>query len=137
MAQAINFYRTDDEYGCFSNFAPYPIELKGRKFSCTEHEEAIRSVKSPMTAARMGRDRRRSLRPDWETVKDGVMRETVRAKFRQHPEPCETLFETSYAIIVEHTERDSYWGDGGDGSGKNMLGRTIMEIRQELQDMSL
>jgi hypothetical protein len=25
------------------------------------------------------------------------------------------------------------WGDGGDGSGKNMLGRILMEVREELR----
>jgi hypothetical protein len=27
MSEAIHFYRVSEEYGCFSNFAPYPIEL--------------------------------------------------------------------------------------------------------------
>lgn len=35
--------------------------------------------------------------------------------------------------IVEHTENDSYGGDGGDGSGKNMLGRILMEVCEELR----
>jgi predicted NAD-dependent protein-ADP-ribosyltransferase YbiA (DUF1768 family) len=34
---------------------------------------------------------------------------------------------------VEHTERDAYWGDGGDESGKNMLGQILMEVREELR----
>lgn len=33
---------------------------------------------------------------------------------------------------MEHTANDSYWGDGGDGSGKNMLGRILMEIRDKI-----
>jgi ribA/ribD-fused uncharacterized protein len=141
----INFYRTKDEYGCFSNFAPYPVELKGKvwptsehyfqaqKFAGTEHEEAIRLEKSPMIAARMGRDRTKPIRPDWEAVKDDIMRQAVRAKFRQHAELREMLLATGDARIVEHTENDSYWGDGGDGSGKNMLGRILMEVREELR----
>jgi hypothetical protein len=28
---------------------------------------------------------------------------------------------------------DSYWGDGGDGSGKNMLGKILMRVRDELR----
>ncbi|RKH09845.1 hypothetical protein D7V97_15425 [Corallococcus sp. CA053C] len=28
------------------------------------------------------------------------------------------------------TENDDYWGDGGDGSGSNMLGRLLMELRE-------
>ncbi len=141
----VNFYRTGDEYGCFSNFAPYPVELKGKvwptsehyfqaqKFAGTEHEEAIRLTNSPTIAARMGRDRAKPLRRDWEAVKDDVMRAAVRAKFRQHPELCALLLATGAAKIVEHTDRDAYWGDGGDGSGKNMLDRILMEVRDELR----
>ncbi len=39
-------------------------------------------------------------------------------------------------MIVEHTEEDSYWGDGGDGGdgtkGKNMLGQLLMQARLEI-----
>ena len=37
------------------------------------------------------------------------------------------------AEIIEHTSKDSYWGDGGDGSGRNMLGKTLMLVREELR----
>ena len=49
----ILFYRVNEPYGEFSNFAPYPFELKGKswptsehyfqaqKFAGTEHEEAV------------------------------------------------------------------------------------------------
>ena len=145
METVIHFYRTSDEYGCFSNFAPFAIELAGKlwptsehyfqaqKFAGTEHEEAIRLAKSPMIAARMGRDRSKPFRADWESVKDDIMREAVSAKFSQHPEIREVLLATGKAKIVEHTEKDSYWGDGGDGSGRNMLGRILMEVREALQ----
>jgi hypothetical protein len=32
--------------------------------------------------------------------------------------------------IVEHPENDDYWGDCGDGRGKNMLGRILSEVRE-------
>jgi ribA/ribD-fused uncharacterized protein len=143
--RVIRFYSTSDEYGCFSNFAPFRIRLKGKtwptsehyfqaqKFAGTEQEEAIRQAKSPMIAARMGRSRKVKMRPDWEKVKDAVMREVVLAKFTQHEELRETLLATGDAEIVEHTTNDSYWADGGDGSGKNMLGRILMSVREELQ----
>jgi hypothetical protein len=47
----------------------------------------------------------------------------VLAKFTQHAGRAEKLLGTGDAEIVEH--RDSYWGDGGDGSGRNMLGRIL------------
>lgn len=144
MPDVINFYRVADDYGCFSNFAPYPIQVDGKqwqtsehyfqaqKFEDREHQEAIRKTKSSMIAARMGRDRKKPLRRDWESVKVAVMRKAVRAKFTQHEDIRRILLSTGEARIVEQTENDSYWGDGGDGSGKNMLGRILMEIREEL-----
>jgi ribA/ribD-fused uncharacterized protein len=141
----INFYSTTGPHGCFSNFSAHPIRVNGKrwptsehffqaqKFAGTEHEEQIRLAKSPMIAARMGRDRKRPLRRDWESVKDDIMLEAVRAKFTQHEELKAILLETGDALLVEHTANDSYWGDGGDGSGRNMLGRILMRVRDELR----
>lgn len=144
MPATINFYLSENPYGEFSNFAPFPIQLDGKTWPTSEHyfqahkfldealQEAVRQAKSPMAAARMGRDRSKPLRADWENIKDDTMRTAVRAKFAQHESLKKLLIDTADAIIVEHTERDSYWGDGGDGSGKNMLGLILMEIRDEL-----
>ena len=149
MAETIRFYHVSEEHGCFSNFAPYPIDLDGRiwptsehyfqaqKFLDAEHQETIRQAKSPRIAARMGRDRKRPLRPDWEAVKVDLMRQSLRAKFTQHQDIQQVLLSTGDAQLVEHTEKDSYWGDGGDGSGKNVLGRLLMEIRDELRKETL
>ncbi len=144
MAEVINFYLVHEMFGEFSNFAAFPIELDGKiwptsehyfqaqKFVGTEHEEAVRLEVSPMQAARMGRDRNRPLRPDWDTVKDDVMRSAVHAKFAQHPELQALLLSTGDAMLVEHTKNDAYWGDGGDGTGQNMLGKILVEIRERL-----
>ena len=141
----ILFYRVNEPYGEFSNFAPYPFELKvklwptsehffqAQKFADTEHEEAIRLAKSPMVAARMGRSRERPLRQNWEAVKDDVMRDALRAKFEQHPALKSRLLGTGDAELVEHMKKDRYWADGGDGTGKNRLGELLMELRQQLR----
>jgi len=57
----------------------------------------------------------------------------VRARFSQHEDLKRLLLDTGDAKLVEHTTNDDYWGDGGDGSGKNMLGRLLMEVREELR----
>ena len=141
----ILFYRVNEPYGEFSNFSPHPIKIKGKewpttehyfqgqKFAGTEHEEEIRKLASPMIAARMGRNRKLPLRKDWESAKDGIMREALEAKFTQHPELRELLLNTGDAVLVEHTTNDSYWGDGGDGSGRNRLGLLLMEVRTQLR----
>lgn len=140
----ILFYRLNEPYGAFSNFSPHPFQLKNKawpttehyfqaqKFAGTTHEEEIRLLGSPMVAARAGRSRKRPLRTDWVTVRDDVMREALRAKFTQHAELRELLLSTGDARLVEHTTNDSYWGDGGDGSGRNRLGELLMELRADL-----
>ena len=141
----ILFYRVSEPYGGFSNFSPHPFELKGKvwptsehyfqaqKFAGTEHEEAVRLAKSPMVAARMGRSRERPLRVDWEAERDDIMREALQAKFTQHPALRSLLSETGDAELVEHTTNDRYWADGGDGTGKNRLGKLLMELRARLR----
>lgn len=142
---AIYFYKIKDEYGCFSNFAHYGFELDGKwwmtsehyfraqKFCGTEYEETIRLLDNPMKAAEMGRNRNLPLREDWEQVRDNIMRKAVYAKFSQNSELKNILLKTGSESIVENTSSDYYWGCGTNGSGKNMLGIILMEIRDELK----
>jgi len=145
VRESISFYHLNQPYGFFSNFAPYAIYLKDKiwatsehyfqaqKFAGTPHEEQVRQASTPRVAAEMGRDRSRPLRSDWAAIKDAIMREAVYAKFTQHPDLTEKLLETGEARLVEHTRNDNYWGDGGDGTGKNMLGILLVEIRDQIR----
>jgi N-glycosidase YbiA len=145
MKQTIRFYSTKDEYGCFSNFAPYPIEVDGQlwptsehyfqaqKFEDADYREKIRTTKSAMIAARLGRSRKVPIKANWNAIKDDVMRKAVQAKFAQHAELQAVLLSTGNAEIIEHTTNDRYWGDGGDGTGKNMLGHILMQVRDEIK----
>lgn len=148
MSEPIKFYSTADEYGEFSNFAAYPIRIGKRTWPTTEHyfqamkfkskfdQDEIRKANSPMLAARMGRDRKRTLRKDWESAKVNVMRDALVSKFTQHEELGELLLGTGDAKIIEHTANDDYWGDGGDGRGRNMLGRLLVDVRTRLREKS-
>jgi hypothetical protein len=144
MSQIL-FYEEYKAYGYFSNFASCPIFLKGKLWPTTEHyyqaqkyagtdyEEAVRQAPSPMNAKDMTRDPQHAPRTNWDAVKDRVMYEALLAKFTQHDHLQKLLLETGDATLVEHTTNDSYWGDGG-GGGKNMLGKLLMEVREELKD---
>jgi len=146
--EEIRFYRVSDSYGCFSNFSPHGVDIGGKRWPTTEHyfqamkfegtpdEEDVRRAPSPMAAAELGRDRSRPIRPGWEEVKDEVMREAVLAKFSQHDDLRAILLATGDAEIIEHTANDSYWGDGGDGSGLNKFGQILMEVRDVLAGRS-
>jgi len=61
------------------------------------------------------------------------MVEAVRAKFMQHRQLRNLLLATGDAELVEHTNKDHFWADGGDGTGQNQLGKILMEIRKELR----
>ncbi|HZC06722.1 MAG TPA: NADAR family protein [Ktedonobacterales bacterium] len=135
-----------EAHGYLSNFWPAPIMLndvrwptvehyfQAQKFAGSEHEEVIRRVASPMIAARMGRSHARPLRSDWDAVKERIMLDALRAKFLQHPDLGERLRATGDALLIEHTIRDAYWGDGGDGHGLNRLGELLMRTRAEILD---
>ncbi|OUL34152.1 Swarming motility protein ybiA [Nostoc sp. T09] len=143
----IYFYTVREQYGCFSNFSPHGFELdelywptsehyfQAQKFVGTLHVEQIRLVKNPKEAARMGRERSRPLRQDWEQVKDDIMRKAVLRKFETHADIKEILFSTGNEEIIENSPIDFYWGCGSDGSGKNMLGIILMEVREILRSI--
>jgi ribA/ribD-fused uncharacterized protein len=145
-AVPIYFYSAREEpYGCFSNFSRHGFELDGlywptsehyfqaQKFAGTPHLEDVRRAPTAKMAAELGRDRSRPLRADWEQVKDDVMRRAVRRKFEVHADLRALLLDTGQEPIVENAPRDYYWGCGADGSGKNMLGTILMEVRESLR----
>ena len=144
---AILFYSTRGKYGAFSNFSRHGVELDGlwwkstehyfqaQKFTNEEYREKIRNAPDPKTAAILGRSRKVKLREDWEHIKDEIMRKAVRQKFQTQKELQELLLSTGNEEIVENAPGDYYWGCGRDGTGKNMLGEILMEVRSELSKM--
>lgn len=138
----IYFYKVNEEYGCFSNFSKHGFELDGKQWMTSEHYfqamkfegtkvvERIRLTPSPMDAANMGRDRSNPLRQDWEGVKDDVMRKAVLNKFLQNKDIAKILLATGNEEIIERTSHDYYWGCGTDGTGRNILGKILMEVRE-------
>lgn len=142
----IRFYKTKGEHGCFSNFSKHPFKLKGhiwptsehyyqaQKFAGTEHENEIRLAKSAWVAAKQGRERHRQLRKDWESIKEQVMYDALKAKFTQNEHCKEVLLSTGDMKIVEENSTDYYWGEGANGKVKNRLGILLMRLRDELKN---
>ncbi|HEX8602338.1 MAG TPA: NADAR family protein, partial [Pseudoduganella sp.] len=137
----ICFYETDKAYGCLSNFSRHAIELEGVSWPTSEHYfqaqkftkqpdiDAVLKAPTPFVAAQIGRERDRSFRQDWEDIRDEVMFRVLVAKFTQHADLNEILLSTQGAGLVERTGNDRYWGDGGDGTGRNMLGHLLENVR--------
>ncbi|AIJ38925.1 Putative cytosolic protein [Flavobacterium psychrophilum] len=140
----IKFYKVNEPYGFFSNFSPHPIYINNERWNSVEHyfqaskfdnieiREKIQAIESPMQVAIEGRDKKNIIRDDWEMVKEEIMYSALLCKFYQHPKLMKELLLTKDSLIIEHTKNDNYWGDGGDGKGKNRLGLLLMKVREEI-----
>eukprot|EP00731_Ephydatia_muelleri_P002171 Em0001g2171a len=142
----IRFYERGQPYFEFTNFAEYPIQLDGKTWPTSEHyfqaqkfvgtpyEEQVRNVPRARDAFDLSRrpDVSPWLRSDWEKVKLDVMYKALLAKFSQHNNLRDMLVKTGNRLLIEHTSKDCYWGDGGDGRGQNNLGKLLMKVRTEL-----
>lgn len=140
----IKFYKSIPPYGYMNNFYKAKMTVYGKIWETVEHAyqaqktlipgeiNKIWAASSPREARNMGQ--LVQMRSDWDQVKDQVMKECVLAKFKQHPELVKQLLSTNDEDIVEDSPVDWYWGCGKDGTGKNMLGKTLMQVRKELRD---
>ena len=147
-ADTIYFYVKGKPYYEFTNFyIGKPIEIDGLSWQTSEHYfqaqkfiehprimDQVRSADGPRAAVDKARENSRSKRSDWESVKDDVMRKALHAKFTQSKKLKELLLGTSGRKLVERSPVDKYWGDGGDGSGENNLGKQLMELRAKLRE---
>ena len=75
-----------------------------------------------------------SLRADWEDIKVNVMRDVVKAKFEQNGDLKDALLATKDAYLEEgNTWGDRTWGTVN-GSGANLLGQILMNVREKLKE---
>ncbi|MCK5601399.1 NADAR family protein, partial [Candidatus Pacearchaeota archaeon] len=73
------------------------------------------------------------LRTNWEDVKIDIMANLVRQKFQRHEYLKQNLLETGNAKLIEGNGwGDIFWGMYK-GVGKNMLGKILMQVREEIQ----
>ncbi len=146
----IYFYKVWEPYGCFSNFSPHGIEIRGIYWSTVEHYyqaqkfvgsvdaviiPSIYAAETPEQAAALGRCSTRQLRCDWDAVKTQVMKEAVLQKFLTHAEIRETLLATGDNLLVENSPNDYFWGCGADKTGENCLGKILMNVREEIRKL--
>lgn len=142
----IYFYSWAKKYFEFSNFSLHPIMIDNKVYATNEHyfqsvkfidaeyQEKVRLAKTPKEAKQLGSSRGYAILPDWDSKRIQVMKTCVKAKFTQHTELTELLLSTGTAHLVEDSPYDTFWGCGKNGTGQNMLGKILMEVREELRD---
>ncbi len=139
--------RFENQYAFLSNFYESPMTVDGITYPTVEHffqaqktlniqeRSAIAAASTPGRAKRMGRNV--SLRPDWENVKEEIMRIGLEKKFSK-PILKAKLLATDNEILVEgNWWHDNYWGSCNcaqcGNRGKNTLGNMLMTLREKLR----
>ena len=133
-----NFYSLD-------NFSAHRINIWNETFQTSEHayqwkkfEESAPEIArqvfdapSPNEAKNISMAHMDSRSATWDVEKVAVMEEVLRAKYVQHADVRKVLGRTRDRTIFENSPTDDFWGVGLEGSGKNMLGKLWMKIRDE------
>ncbi|MBE5951822.1 MAG: NADAR family protein [Lachnospiraceae bacterium] len=137
-----------NEYYFLSNFYICNINYNGKTYQSAEAAfQAQKSLDeniqwqftglSPRDARTQGK--RVPLRPDWEEVKEDIMKEILIIKFSK-PELKEKLLETGDEFLEETNGwHDNHWGNCNcercrNIPGKNMLGNLLMDVRKNFQE---
>lgn len=147
------FLKTRERFGGLSNMAPgFPLVVNGVRIrtsealyqSCRfphmpEVQRMIIGERSPMTAKMRSKPYHRASRPDWDGVRVKIMRWCLRVKLAQNWATFgRLLLSTGDRPIVEKkVRRKDFWGatEQPDGTlvGMNVLGRLLMELREQLK----
>lgn len=149
---SVVFLKTKEAFGGLSNMASgFPIRLNGVRVLTSEalyqacrfpHRPEIQRLiieqTSPMTAKMKGKPYRDDTRPDWDSVRVRIMKWCLRAKLVQNfAEFSRLLLATGERPIVEESRKDDFWGakpdEFGGLLGQNVLGRLLMELREEVK----
>ena len=155
----IGFYHEDEKYGFLSNWYTAEFEYGREKYISTEQymmyqkmihfsaydiADRILNEHDQKVIKDLGRTKIDNFDAQlWDKTKYAIVKRGIRAKFMQNSMLAQKLLDTGSALLAECSKNDTQWGIGVDLSdknrfdttkwnGHNLLGRILMEIRQEL-----
>jgi len=151
-------------WGTFlSNWIPKNLSIKydGHTFSTSEQlfmylkaiyfddaemaYEIIEKGGNPKDAKNLGRKIRGYDEGLWSPVREEMMYTAIYEKFSQYPDLKKQLLDTKDKILVEGTPFDPIWGvmikwdndrilDEKNWKGQNLLGKVLMNVRENLRN---
>lgn len=147
----VQFYRANEKpYGAFSNLHRKSMFFEDETFPTAEHayqagkarrpevKEWLLAAPSPALVAMAAHGLYYwDIAPGWSKSKFDRMRNVLWAKFTQHEDLRDLLLSTGDLRLVESTTVDTpvnrLWGEVN-GTGRNMLGCLLMEVRQAIRE---
>ena len=152
--EVVYFRTTIGEFGPLSNMAPdFPIVVIDARIPTAEAlyqacrfpdepeiQRLIVDQPSPMTAKMKSKKYRSRTRTDWDDVRVNIMRWCLRMKLSQNWSRFGAVLDkTGEKQIVEESTKDDFWGakpkEDGTLVGTNVLGRLLMELRQQYREV--
>lgn len=154
------FYHENEDYGCFSNWFQADFYYCDQIFSSVEqfmmyHKvmmfrqydlgREIMATKDPAIIKKLGRTKFPEFDATiWDKTCYAIVKRGVRAKFAQNDHLLEELLSTGNKTLAEASKRDAKWGIGiaiddperytvSKWVGQNLLGKILMEVRDELR----
>ena len=163
MDKIICFHLIDEPNGYLSNWYPSPFSLDGTRYSSveqymmhrkaltfddTETAEAILSTDNVGKIKALGRSVRNYDDTRWNGIRQIVVYRGLLEKFRQNPNLKHQLLATAPHTLAECALQDKIWGIGMTMHdeyrfdpdlwlGQNLLGFTLMMVREELRKDTL
>jgi ribA/ribD-fused uncharacterized protein len=153
MMKEIRFKYSNDNYGFLSNFYKRIFIVDGIKWKTSEHYYQYKKLKflqelgEPVTdeflleiinsktakeVKMLGHTKFNQI-DMWDEIKIDEMKNVLRMKFKI-PFLKQCLINTENAILIEDNTYDNFWANGRNNKGLNMLGKCLMEIRDELNN---
>lgn len=127
-----------DEYAFLSNSYMHPITYDGLTYMNAEAAfwaQKIKDLNARKKYTRLSGQKARAKAaqcesvPDWENLKDSIMKDILRVKFSDQKLRKALLNTKPKALINITNFRDTYWGRTTDSRGENKLGKFLEEIR--------
>lgn len=142
-----NWYLSDFqvEGQFFSSMEQYMMYQKARVFGDEENAALILQSSNVATIKKLGRAVKNYHESIWSGRRQIIVYRGLMEKFRQNPALQEMLLATGNCILAECAVKDQIWGIGlgmkskdrfdmDQWQGQNLLGYTLMEVRNVLRD---
>lgn len=160
----IGFYRENELYGFFSNWYPSEFSYAGKKYANIEQfmmyqkmrtfsqydiADHILKTTDPAECKKLGRTHIDNWDSElWDKISYAVVKRGIKAKFFQNKELLQRLLDTGDRLLAECAPNDNKWGIGiavdderrfdvCSWTGQNLLGRILMDVREELRTIDL